>query len=152
MNGGRSHGAGPAPGPVPSVSRRQAVGRLLGLGILSLTHPTALVARPVASRLTHPEPRPGIDGSRVLTRDQVAPHAADLFDQIRAIPHVVDGIGCHCGCGDLPGMVSLLSCYEGTGMAQYCQVCSGEGRLAARLHGEGRSLDEIRAAVDRRFG
>ncbi|MDH3224718.1 MAG: PCYCGC domain-containing protein, partial [Gemmatimonadota bacterium] len=99
----------------------------------------------------HPDPRPGIDGSRVLTREQVSPRVADLFDGIRGIPHVVDGIACHCGCGFIQGMRSLLSCYEGVGMAQGCHICEGEGRLAVRLEREGAPLDQIRAAIDRAY-
>jgi hypothetical protein len=100
----------------------------------------------------HPDPRPGVDASRVLPAEEVAPHVADLYDRIREIPHVVDGIGCHCGCAEIGGMYSLLSCYEESGMAQYCEICQGEGRIAHRLHEEGRTLDEIRTAIDRRFG
>ncbi len=99
----------------------------------------------------HPEPRPGIDGSAVLPAADVRPGVAELFDGIREIPHVADGLGCHCGCGAMPEMRSLLSCYEGVGMAQFCVICEGEGRLAVQLHAEGKSLDEIRAAIDRRF-
>lgn len=120
--------------------------------MMAFLRPAGLAALRGHGRAIHPDPRPGIDASRVLPRDAVAPHAANLFDQVRAIPHVVDGIGCHCGCSALPEMVSLLSCYEGMGMAQYCDVCSGEGRLAWELNEQGRSLDEIRAAIDRRFG
>jgi hypothetical protein len=47
-------------------------------------------------------------------------------------------------------MYSLLSCFEESGMAQFCHICKGVGRLAVKLHGEGKTLDEIRAAVDRR--
>ena len=100
----------------------------------------------------HPEPRPDVDGSRVLGAAEVRPELVELFDGLRAIPHIADGIGCHCGCGAMPDMRSLLSCYEGTGMARFCVICEGEGRLAVELHAEGRSLDEIRAAIDRRFG
>ncbi|NIP81173.1 MAG: hypothetical protein GWM90_18930, partial [Gemmatimonadetes bacterium] len=100
----------------------------------------------------HPEPRPGVDASRVLPADEVLPHVADLYDRIREIPDVVDGVRCNCGCADVPGMYSLLSCYEESGMAQHCEVCQGEGRLVTRLHEEGRSLDAIRAEIDRRFG
>jgi len=134
------------------MSRRHALRLLAGAGAAGLLSPLPAAGRTRLTGAAHPEPRPGIDASRVLSRDAVAPHAADLFDQVRQIPHVVDGIGCHCGCGDLPDMVSLLSCYEGMGMAQYCQICSGEGRLAFELHQQGRTLDEIRAAIDRRFG
>jgi hypothetical protein len=87
----------------------------------------------------------------VLAPERVAPHARELYDHVREIPHVVDGIRCQCGCADVPGMYSLLSCYGESGMAQYCEICSGEGRLVWELHREGRTLDEIRAAIDRRF-
>jgi hypothetical protein len=37
-------------------------------------------------------------------------------------------------------------------MAMDCTVCQGQARLAYRLHREGRTLGEIRASVDARFG
>ena len=39
----------------------------------------------------HPEPRPGIDASRVLTHDELAdaPHAIPTFDKIREIPEIM---------------------------------------------------------------
>lgn len=76
-----------------------------------------------------------------------------LFDDVRAIPQVLDGIRCNCGCADNPGYYSLLTCYEGPeAMAKECRVCQGQGRLAVRLHAEGRTLDEIRTAIDEKFG
>lgn len=101
----------------------------------------------------HPDPRPGIDASKVLTREQLADHpeAVSAFDQVREIPHIVDGIRCSCGCASREGFYSLLSCYEGDGMARMCEVCQGTGRMAYRLHREGKSLPEIRESVDLRF-
>jgi len=103
---------------------------------------------------THPDPRPGITSAGVLTAAQLAgwAHAAPIFDQVREIPEVVDGIRCQCGCADSPGFYSLLSCFESEGMARYCDICQGEARLAHRLHQAGKTLDEIRAAIDARFG
>lgn len=101
----------------------------------------------------HPEPRPGIDASKVLTSEQLQDEdAVRAFDAVRKIPRIADGIRCHCGCAERPGYYSLLSCYEGEGMAQMCLICQGEGMLAERLHRDGRTLDEIRAAIDARFG
>lgn len=102
----------------------------------------------------HPTPRPGITAAKVLTKDQLGEHqdAAPVFDLVRQIPEVVDGIRCQCGCSALEGKYSLLSCYEADGMAAHCQICQGEGRLAYRLHKQGKSLDEIRAAIDAKFG
>jgi hypothetical protein len=101
----------------------------------------------------HPDPRPGIDASKVLRPEALSrPDAAPAFDMVRQIPQVVDGIRCHCGCAELEGNYSLLSCFEGSGMAQACHICQGEARLAFRLHERGRTLSEIRDAIDGRFG
>jgi hypothetical protein len=102
----------------------------------------------------HPEPRPGIDASGVLTHDDLAdaPHAIPTFDKIREIPEIADGIFCHCGCAALPGYRSLLICYEDPGMAKWCEICQGEGNLTYRLHKAGKTLDQIRAAIDAKFG
>ena len=102
----------------------------------------------------HPTPRPGITSAKVLSNDQLGEHkdAAPVFDMVREIPEVVDGIRCQCGCSALEGKYSLLSCYEADGMAAHCQICQGEGRLAYRLHKQGKTLDAIRAAIDAKFG
>lgn len=103
----------------------------------------------------HPEPRPGIDASHMPAAETVRshPHAVTAFDEGRTIPEILDGIRCQCGCASEAGMRSLLSCYEGTdAMALDCDICQGETRLAYRLHREGRTLDQIRAAIDARYG
>jgi hypothetical protein len=132
------------------------------LGACSAAVATLLIPGRVASaagrRLgvpgPHPTPRAGITGEHVLTKEQLAskPKLIPLFDSVREIPEVVDGIRCNCGCTNPPEFYSLLSCYEGKGMAQSCGVCQGQGRLAVRLHKEGKTLDEIRAAIDAKFG
>ncbi len=102
----------------------------------------------------HPTPRPGITGEKVLSKEQLKskPKLIPLFDSVREIPEVVDGIYCNCGCTSPPEFYSLLSCYEGKGMARDCGICQGQGRLAVRLHKEGKTLEEIRAAIDAKFG
>lgn len=107
-----------------------------------------------ASQPLHPDPRPGIDGGRVLTAPQLtdAPDLVELFDGIRRIPHIADGIRCYCGCAQVEGYRSLLSCYEGVGMAKWCEVCQGEGRLAVGRSREGQTLEQIRRAIDARYG
>jgi hypothetical protein len=77
--------------------------------------------------------------------------ATPVFDQVREIPQVIDVIRCYCGCADKPDHYSLLSCFEGEGMAQHCAVCQGEARLAHRLHRDGWTLAGIRASIDAQF-
>jgi dihydroorotate dehydrogenase len=101
----------------------------------------------------HPEPRPGITGSNVLKADKLGGDRklVELFDAVREIPQIADGIRCNCGCPNPPEFRSLLSCFEGKGMAKDCVVCQGQARLAVRLHKEGKTLDQIRQAIDARF-
>ena len=109
--------------------------------------------RLLANAPNHPAPRPGITGANVLTKDQLAktPAVIPLFDGIREIPEIADGIRCNCGCTDEPELRSLLSCFEGKGMARDCVVCQGQAKIAIRMHKEGKTLDQIRTAVDAKF-
>ena len=131
------------------LSRRQFVASAVALMLLPRR------ARAMRSGGPHPTPRPGITAAKVLTRDQLDgnDNLVALFDGVREIPEVIDGIRCQCGCAGSEGFYSLLSCYEGDGaMAKICHICQGEGKLAVRLHKEGKSLDAIRAAIDAKFG
>jgi hypothetical protein len=121
--------------------------RLLGEGPMS-----GHLLRPL---IVHPDPRDGIDGSGVLTPAGLAgfPESVlEIYDMIREIPHIADGIGCACGCSAMPNYRSLLTCYHAGGMAMGCEICQGEARLAYRRFQEGQSLDQIRRAIDARFG
>ena len=142
-----------------TTSRRQFIGMLTAavasaLAGLSPARASTQVLRGSWLPGGHPDPRPGIDSSNVLTADQLtaAPHLIDVFDQIREIPHIADGILCYCGCAPLEGYRSLLSCYEKPGMSQFCDICEGQGRLAYRRWKEGQTLDQIRRATDARYG
>lgn len=132
------------------MQRRDFLGFAVGVLLLG-RGPAGLTQRP--HHTEHPDPRPGIDASKVLTREQLVDHpdAVSAFDQVREIPEVVDGIRCSCGCATREGFYSLLSCYEGEGMARHCEVCQGTGRMAYRLHKQGKTLQEIRDAVDTRY-
>jgi hypothetical protein len=145
---------------MPQLTRRAFIAA--GLGAFATVLASSVVARahaPACARGArrggrHPEPRPGITGEKVATKEQLAsvPALVPLFDTVRAMPEIADGIRCHCGCADMPGYRSLLSCYEGSdAMARECRTCQGQARLAGRLKQSGKSLDEIRAAIDARF-
>ena len=139
----------------PPTTRRAALGvaarACAALLIPSLAQAAVRLPR---RRLPHPDPRPGVDASHILPPEKVGEHpdAVPAFEEARAIPGILDGLGCACGCAERAGKRSLLSCYEEDGMALDCEICQGEARLAYRLHGKGRTLAEIRDAVDARYG
>lgn len=143
----------------PSASRpmtRRAWLALAAALLVAGVVPRAVRAMRVRPTGKHPDPRPGVDASRMPSAGAVRDHggtAVAAFAEARQIPAVLDGIRCNCGCADADGMRSLLTCYEGKdAMALDCHICQGQGRLAFRLKHEGKSLDEIRAAVDKRYG
>lgn len=133
------------------TSRRDflSVGPLWAVLALARSRP------PAPGRIDHPEPRPGIDASEVMPPERLAAFSDDVkavYDMVREIPHIADGIGCSCGCSALPGYRSLLTCYYPTGMAMGCAICQGQARLAYRRSKEGQTLEQIRRATEARFG
>lgn len=103
--------------------------------------------------VVHPDPRPGVTAERVLPPSLVlnTPGAAEAYAAARSAPQLLDGLYCHCECSKHFGHRSLLTCFESDHGAQ-CDICMGEAVLATRLAGQGNSLDDIRRAIDQRFG
>jgi len=101
----------------------------------------------------HPDPRPGITGKTVVPAAQFAasPRVSAAYAQAREIAAVLDGLHCYCGCRQGSGHRSLLTCFE-SDHASACDVCLTEASVAHRMVEEGRSLNEIRAAIDEYYG
>lgn len=101
----------------------------------------------------HPTPRPGITAGGVLPASLVpnTPGALEAYDAARRVPRVLDGLYCHCDCSKSFGHRSLLTCFESEHGAR-CDICMGEATLADQLGARGTSLDEIRRAIDAKFG
>ena len=137
------------------LGRRAALHLLLGAGAALAAGTLARVplahARPVRQTAPHPDPRPGITAAAVLDPAGMPRPARAAYEAAREIPQVLDGLDCHCDCAARDGLRSLLSCFE-TRMPLTCGYCREEAELALKLHREGRTLAEIREAVDREFG
>ncbi|WP_420127827.1 PCYCGC motif-containing (lipo)protein [Longimicrobium sp.] len=108
-------------------------------------------AAPAAKRVRHPAPRPGITARNVLAPDAVPERSREVYTMAARIPSVLDGLYCHCDCHERDEKRSLLECFEDT-MASTCGICSGQAELAYELHQDGKSLRQIRKAIDTRFG
>lgn len=103
----------------------------------------------------HPRVRPTATAGRVLAADRVAAlgdaEVARIYSLAREVPQVLDGLYCYCNCDRHAGHHSLLSCFE-SDHGSHCGVCLREAEMAHKLHQEGKSLQEIRAEIDRAFG
>ena len=143
-----SHGWSDAP-----IGRRSALGVLcatIGTSVLTLL-PRAFADAAPLRRVEHPTPRPGITAEKVLPEEEVPERSRAAYRAAREIPEVLDGLYCHCDCGERDKLRSLLSCFE-TRMPASCGICREEATMALTMHRGGKTLDEIRAAVDRKFG
>lgn len=120
-------------------------------GVLVVSRPQQ--APPAAHGSTHPDPRAGITAQQVLPNAFVprTPGSTEAYAAARLAAATLDGVYCHCDCSKHAGHRSLLTCFESTHGA-YCDICMGEAVLAAQMSGQGQSLEQIRAAIDRQFG
>jgi len=114
-------------------------------GVVFLTRP--------ARGSTHPQPRSGITAAKVLPDFAIPknPGALEAYAAARRSAATLDGLYCHCDCSKHSGHRSLLTCFESE-HAAYCDICMGEANLASDMAARGKSLTEIRAAIDRQFG
>ena len=73
---------------------------------------------------------------------------AEAYEAARAHPEIFDGIMCACSCGGRKAEHrSLLSCYE-TMQPTGCGSCQQEAEVVAKGIKDGKTLADIRAAVD----
>jgi len=101
----------------------------------------------------HPDPRPDLTGSSVIPASRYAQYArvSAVYAQAAEIPEVLDGLYCHCECSKHAGHRSLLTCFESDHGAA-CDICLTEAAVTYRMARSGRSLKEIRAAIDELYG
>ena len=124
------------------------------VGVLALQPRQPRGVGPAESHATaHPAPRPGITAEKVLPISFVprTPGSAEAYAAAREAAATLDGVYCHCDCSKHAGHRSLLTCFEGDHGA-YCDVCMGEAMVAHGMARQGKSLEEIRTAIDRQFG
>ena len=100
----------------------------------------------------HPEPRADAQDRHVVAGAQYAsyPRVAEVYNEVATVPQVIDGIYCYCMCSEHSGHYSLLDCYKDNHAAR-CDVCLSEADMAYEMHNDGKSLDDIRTAIDRLY-
>lgn len=136
-----------------SLSRRDALARLFGLGVVVVIPRPRSSAR-AAKPLPHPDPRPGITADHVIAADKLAQEKVgvrDAYEAARQSPEIFDGLYCVCDCKDSMGHRSLLACFESM-QPTGCASCQEQAHLAAKLVKDGKSLSDIRQAFDRKWG
>ncbi len=76
--------------------------------------------------------------------------SARAYKAAREIPEVLDSLHCYCECKKHFGHKSLLTCFvDQHGL--HCDTCINEAIMAHEMHKKGKSILEIRRAVDEEF-
>ena len=137
------------------IDRAAFLKRAGGLFALALFDPSSTWSHD-REPLPHPDPRPGITADKVLKASELGDRpkkgVLSAYDAAREMPQVFDGLACGCGCSDHAGTHrSLLVCYESM-QPTGCASCREEADFVAKMARDGKTLAEIRTAVDKKFG
>ena len=122
-------------------------------GVAVLATAAILVISSASGARRHPDPRPGITAEGVLSPASYAGYdrIVRAYEAAQEMPGVLDGLYCHCDCRHHFNHRSLLTCFQSEHGAS-CDICLDEAWMAAQMHRQGKSLAEIRQAVDAQFG
>jgi uncharacterized protein with PCYCGC motif len=134
-----------------NISRRVAVSSLFRFAAAIAVLPRTLLRG--SDPFPHPEPRPGVTAERVIPAEKL-PNKSSVraaYEAARQSPAIFDGLYCVCDCKESMGHRSLLECFESM-QASGCMACEEQADLVAKMVKGGKTLDEIRAAIDRKWG
>ena len=141
-------------GKTPAPQRRSgSLTPWIIMGLSALVGGGILLGSNLSSHSVHPEPRPGITGATVIPASRYVQYArvSAVYAQAREIAPTLDGLYCHCDCSKHSGHRSLLSCFESDHGAA-CDICLSEASIAYTMLQNGRTLDDIREAIDEMYG
>lgn len=131
-----------------TLSRRSALGKMAGLiGLAMMPWDRRTDTEP----FPHPDPRPGITAENVLPDEKLPDkkRVKEAFAAVREQPELFDGIYCPCECSKQHR--SLLVCFE-SAQPTGCYGCIEAAQLVAEKAKEGKTLAEIRAVIDKKWG
>tara|TARA_Y100001960_G_C14203066_1_gene600561 strand:+ start:83 stop:544 length:462 start_codon:yes stop_codon:yes gene_type:complete len=117
---------------------------VLAAGIYVGIKPSVKV-QPVA-----PATGPLIETRPVLTDAIFVGRVAKAYRIAAEIPKVLDSLFCYCYCKKNHNHKTLLTCYTNKHGSK-CDICLNEVFYAYELYNQGKTLDEIVVAVDKKF-
>ena len=141
-------------GPVrAAVGRNRAPFYIMGGSLVAALLVLAIVTqRGQEDASHHPTPRIDAHASHVMpaTRYASSSAVAEAYTMAAEVVSVLDGLYCYCLCRETFTHYSLLDCFKDDHAAG-CDVCMDEAILAYEMTQQGRSLDEIRTAIDAQY-
>lgn len=120
------------------------------IAVLGTVYYATKPSQPNASRVAAPATGRLEETRPVLTPALFTGKAAMAYEYAAKIPKVIDSLFCYCYCKKNHGHKTLLTCFTNEHGSK-CDVCIGEVLLAYELYQDGKTIDEIVAAVDKKF-
>ena len=91
-----------------------------------------------------------IETRPILTNAVFTGKVAEAYRIAAEIPKVLDSLFCYCYCKKNHNHKTLLTCYTNKHGSK-CDICLNEVFYAYDLYNQGKTLDEIVIAVDKKF-
>ncbi len=117
---------------------------LVVVGVYVGTKPSVKVQPVAPATGTLIETRP------ILTDAMFIGRVAEAYRIAAEIPKVLDSLFCYCYCKKNHNHKTLLTCYTNRHGSK-CDICLNEVFYAYELYNQGKTLDEIVVAVDKKF-
>ena len=117
---------------------------LVVTGIYMGTKPSVKVPPVAPATGTLIETRP------ILTDAMFVGRVAEAYRIAAEIPKVLDSLICYCYCKKNHNHKTLLTCYTNRHGSK-CDICLNEVFYAYELYNQGKTLDEIVVALDKKF-
>ena len=111
-------------------------------GVYVATKPPVVPVAPATGQLIEKRP--------VLSPALFTGKVAEAYRVAAEIPKVLDAQFCYCHCKKEKGHKNLLTCFTSRHGSK-CETCINEALYAHELYKQGKTIDEIVVAVDRKF-
>lgn len=141
----------PGKGAFPSkLKKKLGPFLLVGAVVLILVGVYTATQPPESSNPIAPATGTLVETAPVLSDALFTGQVAQAYRIAAEIPKVIDSQFCYCHCKEEHKHKTLLTCFTNKHGSK-CDICIGEVLYAYELYNQGKTLDEIVIAVDRKF-
>ncbi|MCH8156239.1 MAG: hypothetical protein IID18_00545 [Nitrospinae bacterium] len=135
-----------------SPGRKRSLRPLAFIGTIALLLVIVYAATQPSADVTPVAPATGIlvENRPVMSSALFTGKTAQAYRIAAEIPKIIDSQFCYCYCKKNHNHKTLLTCFTSKHGSK-CDTCIGEVLYAYKLYKQGKTLDEIVIAVDKKF-
>jgi hypothetical protein len=136
----------------PKGRKSQLVPFFAVLGVIFVSLAVLMATKPNPDASTPVAPATGqlIENRPVLSPALFTGKVAQAYRAAMEIPKVLDSQYCYCHCKKERDHKNLLTCFTSKHGSK-CETCINEAIFAHKLYKQGKTIDEIVIAIDKKF-